>query len=152
MISRSDILTDSQNEAALEQIQMLEDSSRYQRHVTDDVTIVQPPQFTRPLHNLETVEGTNVHLECRLQPVGDPTMRVDWFVNGRPVPTGNCSNLFGYQNLTQHGHFPSHRHVSASTWSSGLEIGPVNDLFWPYDYIHLIVSLMVIQVFHVTLG
>ncbi|PSN37209.1 Titin, partial [Blattella germanica] len=89
VISRSDIVTDSHNEAALEQIQMLEDSSRYRRHVTDDVTIVQAPQFTRPLHNLETVEGTNVHLECRLQPVGDPSMRVDWFVNGRPVPTGH---------------------------------------------------------------
>jgi hypothetical protein len=93
VISRSDILTDSQNEAALEQIQMLEDSSRYRKHVTDDVTIVQPPQFTRPLHNLETIEGTNVHLECRLQPVGDPTMRVDWFVNGRPVPTGKYGCL-----------------------------------------------------------
>ncbi|XP_033606475.1 titin isoform X1 [Cryptotermes secundus] len=89
VIGKSDILTDSQNEAALEQIQMLEDSSRYRKHVTDDITIVQPPQFTRPLHNMETVEGTNVHLECRLQPVGDPTMRVDWFVNGRPVPTGH---------------------------------------------------------------
>lgn len=68
---------------------MLEDSSRYRKHVAEDITIVQPPQFTRPLHNLETVEGTNIHLECRLQPVGDPNMRVDWFVNGRPVKTGH---------------------------------------------------------------
>lgn len=81
---------------------MLEDSSRYRKHVTDDITIVQPPQFTRPLHNMETVEGTNVHLECRLQPVGDPTMRVDWFVNGRPVPTGKYNNLLGYHSFTEH--------------------------------------------------
>ncbi|XP_068082222.1 titin [Anabrus simplex] len=89
VISRSDILTESQNESALEQIQFLEDSSRHRRTVTDDVMIMQAPQFTRPLHNIETVEGTNIHLECRLQPVGDPTMRVDWFVNGRPVKTGH---------------------------------------------------------------
>jgi len=43
----------------------------------------------RPLHNLETIEGTNIHLECRLQPVGDPSMRVEWFVNGKPVKTGH---------------------------------------------------------------
>ena len=92
-------MTDSQHEAALEQIQMLEDSSRYRKHVTDDIIIVQPPQFTRPLHNLETIEGTNVHLECRLQPVGDPSMRVDWFVNGRPVPTGKYSCLTDTSNI-----------------------------------------------------
>lgn len=89
VIGRSDVITETQNEDALEQIQMLEDSSRHRRHVTEDITIVQPPQFTRPLHNLETIEGTNIHLECRLQPVGDPNMRVDWFVNGRPVKTGH---------------------------------------------------------------
>lgn len=89
VIGRSDIITDTQHEQSLEQIQMLEDSSRYRKHVTDDVTVLQAPQFTRSLHNIETVEGTNVHMECRLQPVGDPTMKVDWFVNGVPVKTGH---------------------------------------------------------------
>lgn len=89
VIGRSDIITDTQHEQSLEQIQMLEDSSRYRKHVTEDVTVLQAPQFTRPLHNIETVEGTNVHMECRLQPVGDPTMKVDWFVNGVPVKTGH---------------------------------------------------------------
>lgn len=68
---------------------MLEDTSRYQRHLQEDVSIAQAPAFTRPLHNVETVEGTNIHLECRLQPVGDPSMRVDWTCNGRPVRVGH---------------------------------------------------------------
>lgn len=89
IIERSDILTDTQNEQAIEQIQMLEDSARKSRQVTDDITVMQAPQFSRPLHNIEIVEGTNVHMECRLQPVGDPTMRVDWFCNGRPIRTGH---------------------------------------------------------------
>ncbi|KAL1117095.1 hypothetical protein AAG570_004423, partial [Ranatra chinensis] len=89
VLSRSDILTETQNESSLEQIQMLEDASRRKRVVQEDVTVMQPPQFTRPLHNIETLEGTNVHLECRLQPVGDSTMHVDWFVNGHPVKTGH---------------------------------------------------------------
>lgn len=89
VIGRSDILTECQNEMSLEQIQMLEDSSRRHGQVTEEITIMQAPQFTRPLHNIETVEGTNIHLECRLQPVGDPTMRVEWFVNGYPIKTGH---------------------------------------------------------------
>ncbi|XP_063986913.1 titin isoform X6 [Diachasmimorpha longicaudata] len=89
VIAKSDIVTDTQNEQSLEQIHMLEDSSKYRRHIQEDVTVVQAPQFTRPLHNIETIELTNVHLECRLQPVGDPSMRVDWFVNGQAVTTGH---------------------------------------------------------------
>lgn len=88
VIGRSDILTDTQNEMSLEQIQMLEENRRRQ-NTAEEITILQAPQFTRPLHNIETVEGTNVHLECRLQPVGDPTMKVEWFVNGNPLKTGH---------------------------------------------------------------
>lgn len=109
VIGRSDVVTESQNEQSLEQIQMLEDSSKYRRHIQEDVTVVQAPQFTRPLHNIETVELTNVHLECRLQPVGDATMRVEWFVNGLPVTTGHRfrpSYEFDYVALDILGVYP----------------------------------------------
>ncbi|KAK0090259.1 hypothetical protein PV325_001954 [Microctonus aethiopoides] len=109
VIGRSDVVTETQNEQSLEQIQMLEDASKYRRHVQEDVTVVQAPQFTRPLHNIETVELTNVHLECRLQPVGDATMRVDWFVNGNPVTTGHRfrpSYEFDYVALDILGVYP----------------------------------------------
>lgn len=89
VIGQSDIETETQHEQSLEQIQMLEDASRYRKHATEEVTVFQAPQFTRPLHNIETIEGTNVHMECRLQPVGDPTMKVDWFCNGRPIRVGH---------------------------------------------------------------
>ncbi len=68
---------------------MLEDSSRHQRTTTEDVFVQQQPRFTKPLHNIDTVEGTNIHMECRLIPVGDPTMRIDWLFNGAPVRTGH---------------------------------------------------------------
>lgn len=94
VISHSDILTETQNEGALEQIQFLEDAARHRRTVGEDEIVMTPPQFSRPLHNIETIEGTNIHLECRLQPVGDSSMRVDWFVNGRPVKIGKLNYLF----------------------------------------------------------
>lgn len=87
VIGRADIETETQNEMSLEQIQSLE--SRGHQKVQEEITVMQAPQFTRALHNIETIEGTNVHLECRLQPVGDPSMRVEWFVNGFPVKTGH---------------------------------------------------------------
>lgn len=89
VIGRSDIITDTQNEMSLEQIQHLEDASRQRHQASEEITVLQAPQFTRPLHNIESAEGTNVHLECRLQPVGDPTLKVDWFVNGNPLKSGH---------------------------------------------------------------
>lgn len=44
-----------------------------------------PPQFIIPLSNISQVEGGKIHFEARIEPVGDPTMRVDWFHNGRPL-------------------------------------------------------------------
>lgn len=89
IIGRSDIMTETQHEGAWEQIQMLEDSSRYSRKQVEEMSVEQIPLFTKPLHNIETVEGTNIHLECRLIPVGDSSMRIDWLVNGQPIRTGH---------------------------------------------------------------
>jgi hypothetical protein len=82
-------MTETQHEGAWEQIQMLEDSSRYTRKQVEEMSVEQIPLFTKPLHNIETVEGTNIHLECRLIPVGDSSMRIDWLVNGQPIRTGH---------------------------------------------------------------
>lgn len=39
------------------------------------------------------VEGSRVHFEARIEPVGDPTMRVDWFLNGRPLAASKIKQL-----------------------------------------------------------
>jgi len=59
------------------------------------------PIFVQPLSDPKPIgEGRNIHLECRLEPMGDPTMRVEWFQNGRPVTVGelttkrSCSSFF----------------------------------------------------------
>uniref|UniRef100_A0A8D8UI96 Titin n=1 Tax=Cacopsylla melanoneura TaxID=428564 RepID=A0A8D8UI96_9HEMI len=59
-----------------------------------------PPVFITQLQdNLNVAEGGRVHLECRVEPRTDPTMRIDWFFNGRPFNTGSrvtTMNEFGY--------------------------------------------------------
>lgn len=70
--------------------------TRYGRAEVSEVRTTQRPVFTRPLHNLAGLrEGLDpVHLEARLIPVGgSDSMRVDWFKDGRPLPTGNRYHL-----------------------------------------------------------
>lgn len=44
-----------------------------------------PPQFIVPLKDVSQNEGGKVHMEARIEPVGDPTMYIEWFLNGRSL-------------------------------------------------------------------
>ena len=48
-----------------------------------------PPQFVTQPSDVSLVENQLAHFECRLTPVGDPTMRVEWYHNGRPLSAGS---------------------------------------------------------------
>lgn len=54
------------------------------------MTATGPPVFKTTLVDPEPVsEGKNIHLEARLEPIGDPSMKVEWFFNGRPLTIGS---------------------------------------------------------------
>ncbi|CAG0878668.1 unnamed protein product [Darwinula stevensoni] len=88
IVSEKDIISETQNEAALEQIYFLEEGRPVAPQM-EEVVPQGPPTYTRPLKNIEAIEGNNIHLECRLHPVGDSSMKVEWFVNGKPVRVGH---------------------------------------------------------------
>ena len=44
--------------------------------------------MTQPT-DLSLVENQLAHFECRLTPTADPTMRVEWYHNGRPLSSGS---------------------------------------------------------------
>lgn len=52
---------------------------------TEGDKIYPPPQFIVPLRDVTQIEGGKVHFEARIEPVGDPTMYVEWYLNGRLV-------------------------------------------------------------------
>ena len=58
------------------------------------------PVFVTPLQDAApTSEGQNIHLEARLEPIGDPSIKVEWFCNGRPLTIGSrfkTYNDFGF--------------------------------------------------------
>ncbi|XP_015783235.1 titin isoform X1 [Tetranychus urticae] len=85
----SRVVTASQYPDSAEQIRHLEDHSRYKRQEMVETSVDRAPIFTKPLKNVETFEGTNVHLESRLLPSGDNSMVVEWFVNGVALPVGH---------------------------------------------------------------
>lgn len=57
----------------------------------EDSLVIEKPNFGRPLRNQDhLIEGQSIHMEATLTPVNDPTMKVEWFFNGQPIPQGKC--------------------------------------------------------------
>jgi hypothetical protein len=86
---RSSIDTTSMHHSTMEKTQRLEGSKFVEPQYHIEEISKSKPIFVQPLSDPKPVnEGRNIHLECRLEPMGDPTMRVEWFYNGRPVTVG----------------------------------------------------------------
>lgn len=58
-----------------------------------------PPVFIIPLKDMNTYEGGRAHFEAKIHPVGDPTMKVDWYKDGKPLSMSariNTTYRFGF--------------------------------------------------------
>ena len=54
-----------------------------------------PPKFvTQVASKIEISEGQSAHFEARLTPTEDPNLKVEWFKNGEPLPTGHRYRTF----------------------------------------------------------
>lgn len=86
-----------------ESIQKLEENLYKREEIYIDEEKPQPPIFIQEIvDNLDIPEGGPIHFDCRVEPVGDPTMRIDWFHNGRPLNTGSRVHMlsdFGFVAL-----------------------------------------------------
>jgi hypothetical protein len=57
--------------------------------VIKETEVVQLPKFITQIQDLlNKQEGDSAHFECRLEPVGDPTLRIEWYLNDKPLVTG----------------------------------------------------------------
>ncbi|KAG9271843.1 titin-like, partial [Astyanax mexicanus] len=62
----------------------------------------QKPHFKKKLTSVRLKQFGPVHFECRLTPIGDPTMIVEWLHDGKPLEAANrlrMVNEFGYCSL-----------------------------------------------------
>ena len=97
------IIMDSQlprgMEGAIDKIANLEGLGR--RRMMEDMPedTDAPPEFLSPLEDLVLAENSLAHFETRLTPINDPSMRVEWFHNGKPISSGSrikTINDFGF--------------------------------------------------------
>lgn len=103
VVSKKDIILDSQHPGGLEKLQYLEDASRYQRTDKEEVTVTQKPRFLGPLKGTnKIVEGQRAHFEARVEPQSDLTLKTEWYFNGKPIQSANRIQTyhdFGYVAL-----------------------------------------------------
>ena len=59
----------------------------------------QAPVFTSSMKGVELKEGQKAHFECRIIPVSDPTLKVQWLHNGTPVKQGDLVKLVYYSHI-----------------------------------------------------
>ena len=100
---KSGLLLDTMDRERLTHLKNLESRDARYKVVVDGESPITKPQFLTALKNVSNVpEQSTVHLECRLEPVNDPNLRVEWFVNGKAIKIGHRFRLthdFGYVAL-----------------------------------------------------
>ncbi len=100
---KRNIIMDSQlpkgMEGAMDKIADLEGLGKMQRVDAAHDDSGQPPEFLTSLHDLLLAENSLAHFETRLTPINDPSMRVEWFHNGKQLSAGSrikTINDFGF--------------------------------------------------------
>lgn len=95
VITKQDVQYDSQNQQGLQQIQSLEDSSRYTRRQEEEELVTQKPRFLGPLKGTNTIlEGQRAHFEARVEPQSDRTLQIEWYHNGKSLMSANRIELY----------------------------------------------------------
>lgn len=89
------------DEARLKKIRELETYERPKKEEAEPQ--MQRPVFLTPLTSLDNLkEGEHAHLECRVEPINDANLKIEWFVNGVKLKTGHrfrTTHDFGYVAL-----------------------------------------------------
>lgn len=86
VIAKGSIITESQRPEGLEKIRQLEMNQPFARPEVPEPVTRQRPVFTQPLQNIDSItEAQTAHFECRLIPVGDPTLKVEWYRNEKII-------------------------------------------------------------------
>merc|ERR1719342_519852 len=100
---KRNIIMDSQlpsgMEGAMDRIAALEGLGRARAEMQTEEDLNQPPEFLSPIEDLLLAENSLAHFETRLTPINDPSMKVEWFHNGKILSAGSrikTINDFGF--------------------------------------------------------
>lgn len=92
LLAKADIQLESQHPEGLKKIVELERGQEPLKREEAE-RLFEKPIFTQLLTGpSELIEGQHAHFECRVVPVGDPTLRFEWYVNGVELKMGKPIN------------------------------------------------------------
>lgn len=100
---------DAQHPEGFDRIQELEQPKQFGLAEIADRGCDNPAKLLGELQNIELNENDDIHFDLKLTPVHDPTMVVEWFVNGHPLLTGSRVRTtydFGFITLDIKGVIP----------------------------------------------
>lgn len=96
-LAKASIQLETQHPEGMRRIQQLEAPHEMTREEAERV--FEKPIFTQILTGpSELWEGQNAHFEARVVPVGDPTLRFEWYVNGIELKLGKLFLTFTTSN------------------------------------------------------
>lgn len=79
-IAKQGLYLDTLDAQRLQKIRELE-TVEVKEEVEKEV-IHQKPVFLTPLNNLDHLkEGEHAHLECRVEPINDPNLKIEWYIH-----------------------------------------------------------------------
>jgi titin len=100
--AKGSLILDSHHPEGMKKINALE-MGKMKRQVSEGGKDFEKPVFTHPLNGTSAVaEGQNAHMECRVVPVGDPSLKFEWFCNGKQLKMGSRFQVtqdFGFVTL-----------------------------------------------------
>jgi hypothetical protein len=76
-------------EGTIDKIAELEGLGQLRQPTLPEDDLGKPPEFVTTPQDLSLIEYSLAHFECRLTPINDPSMRVEWFHNGKPLLAGS---------------------------------------------------------------
>lgn len=87
VLGRSAIFDQTQHEASWQRIQEIEAPKPPPEEAP--APVYPPPTFVGHLADLKVEEGEHARFDVQVQPVSDPTLRIEWYVNGQQLTSGS---------------------------------------------------------------
>merc|ERR1712226_938302 len=91
--TKQSIITDPQLpksfRSGTDSINRLEESRWRREEMVTEEFEGQAPKFITEPHNVDVIEGQPAHYDCRVEPIGDGSMRVEWYHDGKPIQIGS---------------------------------------------------------------
>ena len=91
---KQSIITDPQLprsfKTGTDSIMRLEENKYRRDHefMSDEVD-ARPPVFVSKIRDVNCTEGQPAHFDCRVEPIGDGSMQINWFHNDQPIQIGS---------------------------------------------------------------